>query len=530
MIYDAELVLNTGMIFEGLTYIDDKGKVQKGIADNWYTEIDEERGEYFLCFELKDETGWDDQRIVQADDFVYAWRRVLSPATNSPAACLLYNVKNAKEYKAGLCTADDLAIYAESATLLKIEFTGPFDLDQFLENVASPSLVPLREDLVSPHESDWATKLDNFAANGPFTLKGLEVGKKVYFQRNTSYNRDPKSDTNEWKVVSPYQFRVDFQMSEEERLQRFEDDKLFYIGEFSKEAYEQYEKKIDNIDLMSTYSYMFNTEKAPFNIKEVRQALSLALDREEIASIIGNGAKAATGLVPYGVHDYKVGKSFRKTVGDIIDTSANIEEAKALLKSAGVNASSYSFELRTGNNEEDVAVAKYAKEVWESLGFKVTIKSQGGMFYSNALYGGNFDVIGLDYQALTTDAFSVLAPFAREYSGSVITIGQDTDTTAPHISGFDNKEYNKLIDDIFNILDNDKERATLLHDAEKMLLDECPIVPLSFNVANSMKSSKLKGVKSSIFGYKIFTEASLSGYRDVLEMIAEEEAAAKLAK
>ncbi len=530
MIYDAETVINSGMLFEGLTYIDDKGKVQKGIAENWYTKIDEERGEYFLFFELDDETGWDDQRTVQADDFVYAWRRVLSPATNSPAACLLYNIKNAKEFKSGIVTADDLGVYAESATLLKVEFTGPFDLDFFLETVASPSLIPLREDLVSAHESTWATTLDNFAANAAFTLKGLESGDAVTFQRNTSYERDPKGDTNEWKEVTPYQLKVNFDMEEEERLAAFEDKMLFFIGDFSKEAYEQYEKKIDTEDLLSTYSYMFNTNKAPFDNKAVRQALSVALDREAIAEeIVGMGTKPATGLVPYGVHDYKTSKSFRKTGGELIDTSANIEEARAILKEAGVKASDYSFELRVGGNEEDKAIAEYAKGVWEELGFDVDIVARGGMFYTNALYGGDFDVIGIDYQALTTDAFSVLAPFARAYSGSVIKIGQDTDTTEPHITGFDNEEYNALIDEIFNIVDNDKKRAELLHNAEELLLDECPIVPLTFNVTNTMKSSKLKNVDSSVFGYKIFTKAKLSGYHDVIAALEAEEEAAKQA-
>ncbi len=527
MIYDEETVINSGILFEGLTYIDAKGKVQKGVAVDWYTKIDEERGEYFLFFELDDETGWDDRRTVQADDFVYAWRRVLSPSTNSPAACLLYNIKNAKEFKSGIVTADDLGIYAESATLLKVEFTGPFDLDLFLENVASPSLVPLREDLVSGREGTWATTLDNFAANGAFTLKGLESGKKVTFQRNTSYERDPDSDTNEWKSVKTHKFTVDFEQSEEDRLARYEDKMLFYIGSFSKEAYDEYEKKIDNEDLMSTYTYFFNTAKAPFDVKEVRQALSIALDREEIAEIAGKGERAATGFVPYGVHDTKTSNSFRKKGGEIIDTEANLEEAKALLKTAGIKASDYSFELRVNADDADKAIAEYVKGVWEELGFEVKIVSRGGQLYTNALYAGDFDVIALDYQALTTDAFSVLAPFARAYSGSVIKIGQDTNTTEPHITGFDNKEYNALIDEIFAIVDDNKNRTKLLHEAEELLVDECPVIPLLFNVSNTMMSGKLNGVETSKFGYLLLEDATLSGYRSVLETLNEEEAAAK---
>ena len=60
MIYDAELVMNTGLLYEGLTVINDNGKVEKGLAKKWYTKIDEERGEYWLYFEIEDSTSWDD--------------------------------------------------------------------------------------------------------------------------------------------------------------------------------------------------------------------------------------------------------------------------------------------------------------------------------------------------------------------------------------------------------------------------------------------------------------------------------------
>ncbi len=525
MIYRAETVLNTGILYEGLTVLDEDGDVKKGVAKKWYTKIDEERGEYFLFFELDDETGWDDRRTVQADDFVYSWRRVLSPSTNSPAACLLYNIKNAKEFKSGEVTADDLGIYAESATLLKVEFNGPFDLDLFLETVASPALVPLREDLVAGNEDSWASSMDNYAANGAFTLKAYEPGKKLTYQRNNSYERDPESDTKEWKSVKPYQMKVDFTMSEEERLEAWENKLLFYVSEFSKEAYDEYKRKIDTDDLLSTYSYFFNTNKAPFDNKLVRQALSIALDREEIAEIAGMKTRAATGLVPYGVHDNKQSNSFRKKGGKLIDVNANIEEAKALIKESGINPADYSITITTLKDTSDVEIAKYVKEVWEELGFKVSHSSLVDMMYTPKLYKGDFDVIGLDYQALTTDAFSVLAPFARQYSGSVITIGQDTETTEPHVTGFDNEEYNALMDEIFAIYDNNKQRAKLLHEAEEMLLDECPVVPLTFNVTNYMKSGKLKNVDSSIFGYKIFTKAKLSGYEKVKLALEEAEAA-----
>ncbi len=528
MIYDAELVKNTGLLFEGLTVIDENGKVKKGLAEKWYTKIDEERGEYSLYFELAEGSSWDDEKYVQADDFVYAWRRVLAPSTSSPAAALLYNIKNAKAYKSGDVTADDLGVYAESDSLLKVEFEGPFDLDQFLINVSSPALVAQREDNVYGHEDSWATSLDRFAANGPFTLKNLEMGERVTIQRNPVYKREKQSDTAVFKVVKPWKLMLDFTLDEAEQMEKFNNGDYFFISNFSKETYEENEKKIETVDLLSVYSYFFNTTKAPFDNALVRQALSIALDREEIAELSGLGAKPATGLVTYGVQDTKPSKSFRKVGGELIETSANVEEAKALLKKAGINPSDYSFSIYTLRDDADVAIAKYTKEVWEGLGFKVKLEQGGGKMYSDKLYMGNFDVIGIDYQGLTTDAFSFLAPFAKEYSGEAIDIEAE-DRTATHVTGIDDEKYNALIDKIAGTLDN-KERVKLLHEAEEMLISLAPIAPLHFNVNSYMKSKKLSGLEVSGYGYLIFTDAKLKNYEETNAIIQAEEDARKKAE
>ena len=528
MIYDAELIKSTSLLYQGLTVVKENGKVDKGLAKDWYTKIDEERGEYWLYFEIESGTSWDDEKYVQADDFVYAWRRILSPSTSSPAAALLYNIKNAKAYKAGDVTADDLGVYAESDTLLKVEFEGPFDLDQFLLNVSSPALVAQREDNVYKNETTWATTLDNFAANGPFTLKNLDAGERMTFQRNPVYLREKESDTAVFKVVKPWKLMQDFTLNATEQMEAFQNGEIHFISNFTKETYEKYEKKIKTTDLLSVYSYFFNTTKAPFDNALVRKALSIALDREKIAEISGLGAEPATGLVTPGVRNTKASNSFRKKGGDLIDTNANLKEAKALIKKAGITPSDYTFTIYTLRDEADVAIAEYTKEVWESLGFNVKLSQGGGMNYTNKLYESQFDVIGIDYQGLTTDAFSFLAPFAKEYSGEAINIELEV-RTAPHVTGFDDKEYNELIDKIFNTLDV-KDRAKLLHEAEEKLLELAPVAPLHFNVNSYMKSKKLSGLEVSGYGNIIFTEAKLKNYEETNAIITEKENARKQAE
>ncbi|MBE6700286.1 MAG: peptide ABC transporter substrate-binding protein [Ruminococcaceae bacterium] len=527
MMYDADVFKNTTLLYEGLTVLKENGKIEKGMASDWYTKIDEEKGEYWLFFELK-ETSWDDQKYVQADDFVYAWRRILSPETSSPAACLLYGIKNAKAYKAGDVTADDLGVYAESDSLLKIEFEGPFNLDLFLEAVSSPALVASREDNVAGNEDSWAASLDDFSANSAFTLKNFDPTKSVTFQRNAVYNREKSSDSAVYKVVKPYKLTIDFTFTTAEQMERFENGEIYYISAFEKETYAANEKKMETSDLLSVYSYFFNTTKAPFDNSLVRQALSLALDREKIAEISGLGVKPATGLVTYGVNDKKAGKEFRKVGGDLISVSANLKEAKTLIKKAGITPSDYTINIYTLRDTADVEIAKYTKEVWEGLGFKVTLSSGAGKAYTNKLYKGDFDVIGIDYQGLAPDAFAFLAPFAKEFSGEAIDITGE-ERTATHVTGFDNEKYNKLIEKI-SVTTDRKERTALLHDAEEMLLELSPVAPLHFNVNSYLKSKKLSKLDTSGYGYTIFKNAKLKNYKESNAVILAQEEAARQEK
>jgi dipeptide transport system substrate-binding protein len=356
-------------------------------------------------------------------------------------------------------------------------------------------------------------------------------------------------------------------ISEEERFQSYKDGMLFYVGSFSKESFEEYKKDIETRDLMSTFSYMFKTNIAPFDNALVRKALSIAIDRNEIAKLVGMNYKAATGLVPYGVHDVKASDSFREEGGKVIATSANLEEAKALIKQSGINPAQYTIKMLVKNDEVDTIIAEYTAEVWESLGFKVEADPVRNQFYLSGVAEFTarqktpeeiaaeeaakaekekeegkdkkddkeeekeepYNVLALDYQALTTDAFSVLAPFAREYSGSVIAIGQNTNTTEPHFTLYDDEEYNALIDKIFNT-DDEKERVKLLHEAEEMLLEDAPVVPVLFNVYNYMQSKRLKNVDFSVFGYPILTKATLKNYNEVIEELEAIEEAEKAAK
>ncbi|MCL1858070.1 MAG: peptide ABC transporter substrate-binding protein [Oscillospiraceae bacterium] len=521
LIYSSEAVKFLGLIFEGLTVMDENGKLQKGMAKSWTISENEEKSEYIIEFELKD-SKWSDGIPVSADDFVYAWKRILDPDFSSPAAPLLYSIKNARAVKEGDMTVDDLGVYALDTTTLQVTFDHKIDYDKFLENCASIALVPVRSDTVDFRPEDWAKTPANLLSNGPFTVKQMEYNKLTSLERSTYYLLPGKKGENIFKYVTPYKLSLDFsrnitQMTDAYLNASDNKDLVFYIGSVPVAKYSELESKADLKDMLSTYSYHFNTDVALFKKWEVRKALSIALDRNEIARIVGLGVKPATGIVPTGVIDVKAsGDDFRKAGGDVIPAGGDMAGAKTLLQQAGVTGGSIELKVRSSERGDnaDEAIAEYVKSVWAQLGFTVTIKPMKGVEYSNDIFEKNYDVIGYDDQAVGVDAFSVLAPFAKPLSGGKVEFQNEGVSIAEgYITGFQDDAYDALLEEIL-LLDNDIEaRTQKLHEAEKKLIDLSPVAPLYFNTSINI-TDKLTGLSYSKFGFTIFTKANLKNYLD----------------
>jgi len=525
VLYSADIAKLLTLFFEGLTQIDSNGKVQKALATKWYTQIDEKEGVYKLFFELRD-TRWSDGVVVTADDIVYAWKRILEPEFASPATVLLYPIKNARAVKAGNMTVDDLGLAALDEKLLEITFEGPFDLDNFLEACASISLVPVRESTISQYGDEWTAKPISFVTNGPFSMKKTEYAKGMTVERSTYYRTSQKVKEAPDKYVTPYRLEILFANNIDRYAADFDAalyipapdgsnaaDKrlnLFYLGTVPKDRFEEYRASATVTDLMSYFSFYFNADRAPFTDARVRQALSIALDREEIARIVGLGVKPATGYIVPGVFDIKSGSSFRAVRGDVIPKTGDVEKAKSLLSAAGVRSGSFSVSVR-GANPAEVAVAEYAASVWRTLGFTVRVEQLRGTSVQENFYNTNYDIMGVDYQAVSTDAFSQLAIYALPFSGEVVEFLDETNSIEyPHMTGFHSLEYDALVEEIYGMTDKTAKYEKLF-SLEQKLFEFSPIAPLYFN-ANVEVSRELSGFERTIFGTTLFTKVKLKDY------------------
>ncbi len=567
MVYDLDpaLALNNdatmqvcGLIFDTLFILDEDGDVVESLAEDYTIKRDEKNNEYTMYIDLHDDNYWSDGTYVSAEDVVYAWKRILDPEFNSEAACLLYDIKNAREAKAGDVSIDSVGISADNMTVI-IEFVGDIDYDRFLRNLTSVALAPLREDIVKKNP-DWTKKTSSIVCSGPFKIRTLNYGfltvgesstkdesyKELVLERNI-YFRRAKDEKYIDTSVTPYQLIIDYSLTKEEQLDKFASGEIFYVGDIALSKRAEYANTATVTDLMSTHSYYLNqnaeiakaggtTEKL-FANKEVRLALSKAIDRNAIAQAIVF-AKAADAIVPYGVFNNDKSKELFRTIGgSLISAAADTAAAQSHISAAGIKPSDYTFSISVRPNDEvELKIAEMVCEAWKGLGFNVSVKPLENTIndekhlgiiskdiYDDTMienfYSGNYEVIAVDLQAFSPDAFSVLAPFATGFSGQ----GQDMSAAeyidVPHKTGYSNADYNALIEQINKEADGAK-RAELLHQAETMLLGDMPVIPIVFNRKAYLISEDLSKVEYTYYGYCIFTKTKQKDYMNYIETAA----------
>lgn len=553
-----------GLIFDTLFTINEKGKVVNSLVESYEIKEDEKTQEYYMMLHLKKDNCWSDGTVVSAEDVVYSIKRVLDASFNSEAACLLYDIKNARQAKLGDCSIDDVGVYAHDSTTLQINFEGKIDYDQFILNLASPLLAPLKENTVEGY-ADWSKRPATAVYSGPFMVRRVNYGlsedgsatpetAEMLLERNPYFRRNSE-DKHLDKAVSPYRLIIDFSLTKEEQLDKFAAGEIFYVGDIALSARSGYVDTATVTDLMSTHVYYLNqnadiakadgtTEKL-FANKEVRLALSAAIDREAIAQTVVF-ARAASALVPYGVFNAgTVKESFREVGGSIIGTNADMSAAQSHISASGINPSDYTFTISVRSEDEvHMAIATAVCAAWTQLGFNVTL-DEVKLSKNDELYAGepalsfyddifaerfaanDYQVIAIDYQAPTADAFSILAPFARSLSGQ----GQDMEEASktgiyedkPHRTGYDSAEFEALMEEIFAIKNDPAARAAKLHDAEKMLLEDMPVIPVIFNQNAYIISGDLSGQTSTYFGYRNFNRLQLKDYIQYLDIQTEAE-------
>ena len=457
-------------VFEGLTRMNLDGEPEEAMAES--IEVSEDGLTY--TFKIREDAKWSNGDPVTAEDFEYAWKWVLDPENpDADYAYLLYVIKGAQDAKENGASLDDIGVTVEDEKTLVVELEQP--TDYFLELTAFTTFYPLNKNVVS-EDAEWHLDAgDTYVTNGPFTLVSWDHNDKVVLEKNEDY----------WdaETVKLEQITMHMINDESTALQMYESGELDWIGDpldsiplaaiqTMKDAGE-----LSIADRTGLYYYTVNHEDEILGNANIRKALALAIDRQAIIdNITQKEEKPAMALVPPAMFPENESGFFN---------DGDIEQAKEYLQ-AGLDElgldSLPSISLSYNTDEGHAAIAQAVQDMWnKNLDINVELNNEEWNVYLNSLSEGDYQLGRIGWISDYNDASSFLEIFE--------TVGGNNYTN------WENEEYQALIKEARAELDSDK-RQEIMQEAEKVFMEELPIIPVYFYTNTYAKKDYLQGVEA----------------------------------
>lgn len=457
-------------LYEGLTIYSADGKIVPGAAESWTVSDDG----LVYTFKLRENAKWSDGSPVTADDFVYSAQRVENPETAAEYANILYPIKNAEAVNQKKVPVTDLGVKAIDAKT--VEYTLERPTPYFPQLMAHMTALPVNKANVEKFGKDYV-KPGNMVSNGAFKLSAHVPNDSLTVVKNENY----------WDAANVKLDKVIFYPSEDDaaNIRRFEAKELDTVYHFSsselKRLRDAYKDQVHVSPAMATYYYTFDARQEPYGDVRVRQALSMAVDREFLASEIFNGAQLpAYNLVPEGMEGYGKGPVPDWASASQIDRE---DKAVALMKEAGYGEGGkpLSIEIRYNTSTDHERVATAVADMWKNtFGAKVTLlNSDVSAHYGYLTEGGKFNVARAGWSADYGDPENFLA----------LVVSTNKSFNYGH---YENPEYDALMKQSYDETDQTK-RMELLRKAEELLNRDQPVAALMNSANLWLVSERIKG-------------------------------------
>lgn len=442
-----------------------------------YVYTDNMDGTETYTFTLRSDIYWSDGQPVTAEDFVFAWQRLVDPETRSPHASILNMVAGYAQAAAGDPSA--LQVSAPDAHTFVVTIEG--HCAYFLSVVCTAvSTMPVRADMVQPETddedtaddtadtadsdgdaapeepADWSMSGDTLLTNGPYALstmteEGLtaSVAEKYYDARR----------------LSPNQLEFTYVSGTDEAMALYDSEAVDFVLHAG-----EVEGAVE-ASASSVRTILIN-QMATSLVEALRQAMSLVIDRNALADTAGDSFRAADGLIPYGIVT-STGVSFREANGAAIDNDpegyeARCQAALELLREAGYTSSRLEHmtpvSLLYEAGSVNASIVTQLQLIWrEKLGVRINARSVSPEEMAETLESGEFSLALVD---ISGDRNTALGYLNRFSSGQQGNFGQ-----------YYSNAYDMLIRTAANA-SSDEARDAYLADAETMLLESGYVIPL----------------------------------------------------
>ncbi|OZV13363.1 peptide-binding protein [Tissierella sp. P1] len=474
--------------FEGLMKVDPSLKVVPGMAKEY--KISDDNLTY--TFTLRDDIKWSNGDPVTAQDFEFAWKRALDPDMASDYAHQLYYIKGGEAYNTGAGSVDDVAVKALDDKTLEVTLEAP--TAYFLELTAFYTLYPVNKK-VAESNADWAKNANTHVSNGPFTLTEWEHNASIKIRKNENY----------YDVASVKLDGIDFDIIDDENTawQKYEGGDYDFLTPLPQAVVAQM-KDNSNPELIigadvATYYYNLNSKVKPFNNPKVRKGLSMTLDRQTIVDKIAQGGQiAAVGVVPFGLPDEN-GKDYREAVGDLIEY--NVEEGKKLflegLAEEGMKVEDFkNMVILYNTSEAHKKIAQAAQEMWRvNLGVEIQLENVDFQVKLDREKAGDYHISR--------------AGWIGDYMDPITFIELWQSSSSFNDAKYNNPEYDELVA-IAKTSPDAKERFEAMRKAEKIVMEDMPVVPVYFYTQPYAQKPYVTGVYKPLVNYPKLTYADIN--------------------
>ena len=447
-----------------------------GTAESWT--ISDDGKEYI--FKLNKNAKWSNGDPVTADDFVWSWKRILTASLGSQYPDMLYYLVGAYEYHNGeIDNFDEVGVKALDSHTLKVNLKNPTPF--FIGLLSHYSTWPVHKETVLKHgdiddrNGEW-TRPGNFVCNGPFQLKTWELNNKIVVEKNPHYY-----DASMVRLNEIHYYPVSNVMTE---------DRMFRAGQLhltssmpTQKCPIYIEEKNPNLKIdpyMGTYFYRINTENETLSDVRVRKALAYSIDRQLLVDKVTQcGQIPAYSFTPPGSNGYQ--PSTEIPYDPVL--------AKQLLAEAGYSSDNPfpKLEILFNTNEGHRKVALAIQQMWQNeLGIEVELVNQDWKVYLSREMVGDFQISRAGWIGDYEDPNTFL-DLMRPNRGNNKT-------------GWENMDFDALVEEANTINDQEK-RYELLNEAEKILIDNMPIIPLYTYVRVYQLSPDVKGFNPHILDH-----------------------------
>ncbi|WBW99391.1 peptide ABC transporter substrate-binding protein [Oceanirhabdus sp. W0125-5] len=486
-------------IVDGLTRIeqDENGdKIVPGIAKSWNVSDDG----LVWTFNLRD-AKWSDGVPVTAKDFEYGIKRTLDPSTGSRYAWLITPViKNAAAFNSGEGSADELGIRVIDEKT--IEFTLESPIAYFLDLTYFRVMLPQRQDIVEKYGEAYGSEAEQMVSNGAFTLESWVHDSELTFKKNPTY----------WNADEVILEDLTMSIVKDESARM---STLFTgavdLGTVSKPEwrakFESMDEMIYSSKAKPSASYeIYNQNNKYFKNEKIRKAFIIALNREDVVNVLYRGVgQPAYAWVPPSVQIG--GEDFREKVNSLpvkklIDENPDpkallIEGLKELGESENPADMTVTM-LQSGTNDRSREFAEFEQQLLvNKLGINVKVD-----YYDWAIFSEKLDNLEYEFASLG---------WGGDYNDPNTFLEMFTSTAGIAPTGWVNEEYDKLIADAAQTIDQDARLEMFKRAEEILIYEDANMSPWIFRASSTVTRKYAKGVMTPLFGTIDVTKAYTVG-------------------